>query len=200
MKYEIVIVKNNENVLQNNNYDRCIFKSEGGWGTKVKFKNCDVSRCIFTNIYPSFDSKCSIENNIYTSEYDDKSILADVYVNDLPEGDIIGYKKVYIPGKIDKYGDMHYIELICKLLIPAKSKRTRGVTRKCRTNRAKVLGLYLPNGNRSRRTLAFSDYDTTFKYKVGKFVKPKKPFTDNPLDVCSSGIHFFTKFEEAVNY
>lgn len=199
MQNDVVLVKKNQ-TFSHINYDKCLFKAEDGWSTTLKFKGCNVSRCVFVNIHPIFDDKCDIENNIYPFEYLGESVLADVHVNDLPEGDIIGYKKVYVEGKIDKYGDVDYIPLICKLLIPSKSKRVRGVSRKCRTNRAKVLGIYNVNGHRSKRTVAFSGRDPSFKYTVGAFVKPKKPFQENPLDVCSSGIHFFTRFKEAVDY
>lgn len=95
----------------------------------------------------------------------------------LPEGDLIGYKRL-ANGKI------------CKLRIPADAKRVGGlVGRKCRAEYAIVL-----EGE------GHSRHDRSFSYKVGSTVRPTKPFDDNPLQECRSGIHFFITKEEAEAY
>lgn len=199
MRNEIVECSNGT-IFKDTYFNSCVFTSDNGWQKSVVFQSCDVTNCVFNSINPIFkDMEGSIlRNNIYPDEYSHKSLLLDRYVNDLPEGDLIGYKKVYYKTTCDGYDGLEPI--ICKLLIPAKSKRVRGISRKCRTDRAKVLGFYNFNGNKSRRTIAYSSHDKNFEYKVGEFVKPKIKFEQNPLKVCSSGIHFFTKFEEAKNY
>ena len=96
----------------------------------------------------------------------------------LPEGDLIGYKKL-ADGTI------------CKLLIPANSKRVNGICgRKCRAEYVKVLegeGISKnPSGDGQVLT-----------YKIGEIVKCVNPFDDNIRIECASGIHFFITKEEA---
>ena len=90
----------------------------------------------------------------------------------LPEGDLIGYKKLH--GGV-----------ICKLRIPAEAKRSNATGRKCRAEYAVVL-----DGGGA------SQYDQSFKYKVGETVKPTEPFDEDRWKECAPGIHFFlTKVE-----
>lgn len=102
----------------------------------------------------------------------------------LPEGDIIGYKQCQ-DGKI------------VKLLIPKEAKRSHAFGRKCRAEYAEVLEI--TKGSRKLKT-AVSNHDGSFKYEVGKTVKPTKPFSDNWLEECESGIHFFITKIEAERY
>jgi hypothetical protein len=95
----------------------------------------------------------------------------------LPEGDLIGYKKL-------AYG------AICKVLIPAAAKRVGGmIGRKCRAEWVEVL-----DGE------GVSSYDKGVKYAVGAVVRPSTPFDDDVRVECASGIHFFTTRTEAENY
>ena len=95
----------------------------------------------------------------------------------LPEGDLIGYKK--LAGGT-----------ICKLRIPADAKRVGGlVGRKCRAEYAIVL-----EGE------GFSQHDRTFRYAVGQRVEPKEKFNADIREECTSGIHFFITREEAEAY
>jgi len=102
----------------------------------------------------------------------------------LPEGSIMGYKRCQ-DGKI------------AKLLIPAEAKRSHAFGRKCRAEYAEVLEI--TKGCRKLKT-AVSNHDSNFKYEVGKTVKPTRPFSDNWLEECESGIHFFITKIEAINY
>ena len=98
----------------------------------------------------------------------------------LPEGDIIGYKKC-MEG------------IIVKLLIPKEAKRSHAFGRKCRAEYAKVVEIY-------NSKEAISSHDNSFKYEVGKIVKPKNKFSENWKEECESGIHFFITKKEAENY
>lgn len=102
----------------------------------------------------------------------------------LPEGEIIGWKKC----RDDK---------IVKLLIPAEAKRSHAFGRKCRAEYAEILEI--TKGNRNLKT-AVSQHDESFKYKVGKTVKPSLPFSDDWMEECDSGIHFFITKIEAEKY
>lgn len=45
-----------------------------------------------------------------------------------------------------------------------------------------------------------SFFSTTFKYSIGKIIKPEKPFDLNLFDACASGIHGFLNINLAKNY
>lgn len=102
----------------------------------------------------------------------------------LPEGDIIGWKKLQ-DG------------LIAKILIPSDAKRSHAFGRKCRCEEAKVLAIY--DGKKEAKK-GFSNYDADYEYVVGKTVKPKKKFSLDWQSECESGIHFFITREEAEAY
>ena len=110
--------------------------------------------------------------------------FAAAIVTIVPDGDIIGWKKL-------RNG------LIAKLLIPVKAKRSNATGRKCRAEYAKVLEIW--NGEESVKR-GESGYEDGFLYIVGKTVKPSQPFDDNRWDECSTGIHFFITRLEAEKY
>ena len=93
--------------------------------------------------------------------------------------------------------------VIVKLRIPAKAKRTSGITtsRKCRASEAKVLGFYTLDGTPINQApgIVVSCWDAYFEYVVGKTVRPRAGF-DTTRAECASGIHFFLDFKAAVEY
>ena len=97
----------------------------------------------------------------------------------LPEGDIIGYKKC-ING------------VIVKLKIPANAKRSHAFGRKCRAEFAEVLEVF-------GAETAVSCHDSKTIYKAGEIVRPDR-WSDDWLNECDSGIHFFITKIEAENY
>ena len=102
----------------------------------------------------------------------------------LAEGDIIGYKK--LSGG-----------LIAKLLIPSTAKRSHAFGRKCRASEAKVLCIW--NGETEVES-GTSDYDSSFVFRVGETVTPKEPFSEEWMEECESGIHFYITRIEAENH
>lgn len=100
-------------------------------------------------------------------------------------GSFIGYKKAR--------------KKIVKLEILEDAKRTSATSRKCRCNKAKVLGIYDYNHNLLEDKEVASAMDKNFIYRVGEIVEVKD-FDENRWHECSTGIHFFINFEEAVNY
>ena len=96
--------------------------------------------------------------------------------NNIPAGDVIGYKKL-------KNG------IVCTLKIPAVAKRCRGTTGKCRAEFAEVL-----DGE------GFSIHAGKFEYKIGKTVRPTEDFVDDWRIECTDGIHFFLTRCEAEEY
>ena len=100
-------------------------------------------------------------------------------------GSFIGYKKAS--------------NMIIKLEITEDAKRTSATSRKCRCNKAKVLGIYDYNHNLLEDKEVASDRDKDFIYRVGE-VAEVKDFDEDRWHECSTGIHFFINFQEAVKY
>ena len=89
--------------------------------------------------------------------------------------------------------------MIIKLEITEDAKRTSATSRKCRCNKAKVLGIYDYNHNLLEDKEVASDRDKDFIYRVGE-VAEVKDFDEDRWNECSTGIHFFINFQEAVKY
>ena len=109
-------------------------------------------------------------------------------------GSLCGYKKAkYVdPSSLE----IHYAIVI--LLIPEDAKRSSAFGNKCRCSKAKVLDIYdLETGKHLTR--AFSEFDVTFKYKIGQMVHSGL-FDENRWHTCAPGIHFFMTEKEAREY
>ena len=101
-------------------------------------------------------------------------------------GSFIGYKKAY--------GDV-----IVELEILADAKRCSATSRKCRCDKAKVLRILDMNRQEIDEIYVVSKFDRNFAYWVGEIVSVDD-FDENRWNECSTGIHFFVNFQEAVNY
>lgn len=88
---------------------------------------------------------------------------------------------------------------IVELVIPASAKRSSATTNKCRASKAKVKAIYELNGSKSEKTAVPSMYDHMFYYEIGKTVVVDN-FDEDRWNECSTGIHFFMSFGEAVQY
>ena len=112
-------------------------------------------------------------------------MLPSFYPLQCPEsGEYTAYKKVN--GKI------------VKLIIPADAKRSSATSRKCRASKAIVVEIMDFNGKPCSNSVA-SDYDKSFVYAVGETVEVED-FDGDRWKECSTGIHHFITFEEAVRY
>ena len=89
---------------------------------------------------------------------------------------------------------------IVQLLIPEDAKRTSATGRKCRADKANVVKIWNLDRTESKLEEVYSSHDNDFKYKVGEEITPKEPFCEDRWNECSSGIHFFITFQEAVDY
>lgn len=89
-------------------------------------------------------------------------------------------------------------EYIVELEITEDAKRVSATTRRCRCNKAKVLRILNQDRTVADITEVRSDYDSSFVYKVGEIVSVDN-FNEDRWDECSTGIHFFINFQEAVN-
>lgn len=103
--------------------------------------------------------------------------------------DIIVYKKVYT-----KAGASH---VLCTLRIP-KGTRVHVTYGKCRASKAEVVSLVMARSG-NPLNVAYSRYNSFFRYIPGDTVKPGYPFA-NHIGECASGIHFFVNPTKALMY
>lgn len=207
-------------------FENCIFKNTAFTHckfTKARFVRCKFINCVFRGCQLGYRG---------APTFCDGEITECKYVPYIPmacpeSGPIIGYKKATafdIGG-----GHRGWTDVIVKLEIPEDAKRSSALGRKCRCDKAKVLGIYDikrhldPVGVRkdgvidtisrkhigdelSDETVAYSKFafvpgrsKDPFPYKVGQWVYPDE-WDDNRFDECSHGIHFFINAQEAVDY
>ena len=103
------------------------------------------------------------------------------------DGEFVGWKKAWHDDE----------PVIIKLRVLEDAKRSSSTGRKCRCDKAKVLGIYGLDGKEYDD--ARSIYDASFIYKVGETVV-SDAFNENRWIECSNGIHFFITRTEAEEY
>ena len=129
---------------------------------------------------------------------------ANLYGVDLSDADLRGAENVpFIPYSCPDFGMFIGYKkasgYIVELEIPEDAKRVSATTRKCRCDKAKVLRILNTDRTIADITKVKSIYDSRFIYKVGEVVSVDN-FDENRWNECSTGIHFFINFQEAVNY
>lgn len=154
------------------------------------FHNCKFTRCNF-RLAKFTDAFFDL------SEFIDVSNVPFIPMACPDTGAFIGWKKAMCFSGFKEERKA----VIVKLLIPDDAKRSSGLGRKCRCDKAIVLEVQDLDGTRlSDDTIAMSIQDNSFGYIVGRTVTPEKPFDENRFNECASGIHFFVNREEAVRY
>ena len=146
------------------------------------------------------------EANLYGADLRRANLYgADLRRADLSEADLRGAKNVpYIPYSCPDFGMFIGYKkaqggYIVELEIPEDAKRLSATTRKCRCNKAKVLRILNADRTIADITEVKSSYDNSFIYKVGEVVSVDN-FDEDRWNECSTGIHFFINFQEAVSY
>lgn len=140
-------------------------------------------------------SLVNLDNIIYEgTDFSYSTICSAENIPNIPmrcpeKGSFIGYKKALTVVR----GQTCIVEL--KILEDAK--RSSGVGKKCRCDKAEVLSISLLDG--TPIDVACSWYDSDFIYKVGEIVEEPN-FNNYRWKTCAKGIHFFMKKEEAINY
>lgn len=129
---------------------------------------------------------------------------ANLYGSDLRNTDLCEAKNIpYIPMACPDSGGFiawkRASGYIVKLYIPSDARRCSAVGRKCRCDKATVIGIENIDGTTADITEVPSNYDSSFKYVLHGHVAVDN-FCENRWKECSEGIHFFINREEAVNY
>ena len=110
-------------------------------------------------------------------------------------GEFTAYKKAEL--RQPNFSPIKYV--VVKLKIPAHARRSSATTRKCRCDIAYVLKIYDLDRTEIQGVEATSIHDPHFKYTPGGTVVAPD-FDTNRWNECSTGIHFFMSFQEAVEY
>ena len=129
---------------------------------------------------------------------------ANLYRANLYRANLIGAKNVpFIPYACPDSGSFIGWKkaegYIVKLEIPEDAIRLSATGRKCRCDKAKVLAIQNVSGEDAGITEVPSSRDRTFIYAAGEMVRVDD-FDENRWNECSTGIHFFTNRQEAVEY
>ena len=101
------------------------------------------------------------------------------------EGSFIGWKKIN--------------KILIKLEIPEDARRSSATTKKCRCDKAKVLGFYDLNSTELNIDKIINNNYNTCEYIKGEMVYPDS-FDEDRWNGCSYGIHFFINKQDAINY
>lgn len=195
-------------------FDGCEFTNS--YMTDFTFDNCIFIQCDFT--------KCNMENVLFTScsFYDCDFNEADlppffypecmVDCTNIPyvpmacpeEGEIIGYKiasseRLCLSSPFRRENENHgSANVLVTLKIPADAKRSSAGGRKCRCDKAEVIGLEHITSHENLSE-AISKYDINFEYRIGEKISVPD-FDENRWAECSTGIHFFINRKEALQY
>ena len=101
------------------------------------------------------------------------------------EGSFIGWKKIN--------------KILIKLEIPEDARRSSATTKKCRCDKAKVLGFYDLNSTELNIDKIINNNYNTCEYIKNEMVYPDS-FDEDRWNECSHGIHFFINKQDAINY
>ena len=101
------------------------------------------------------------------------------------EGSFIGWKKIN--------------KVLIKLEIPEDARRSSATTKKCRCDKAKVLGFYDLNSTELNIDKIINNSYNTCEYIKGEMVYPDS-FDEDRWNECGHGIHFFINKQDAINY
>lgn len=167
------------------------------------FNSCGFYDCDFTpddsNRNTIFSPTCIINNP--------KNLVHSM--NCPSDGSFIGWKAIKSETK-NSFSDAITIrKYLIKLEIPEDAKRSSALNAKCRSSKAKVLGIYdfdtgelLDIKSVTNKYIDLTSHPSiidTVEYTVGEYTYPDS-FDEDRWNVCSHGIHFFIDKEDAILY
>ena len=151
-------------------------------GADLRYANLSCADLSYANLR---DADFSYANLRYANLSCAKNILY-IPLECPSDGAFVGWKKVN--------------NILIKLEIPADAKRSSATTKKCRCDKAKVLGFYDSLGvNELDMTELVNDKYEKCRYVKGEMVYPDF-FDEDRWNECSHGIHFFVNKQDAINY
>lgn len=175
-----------------------------------RFEYCRVTGCMEDPLFNQvrFSSNCDfralkIENSVKPA-FQDCFFDSNVQFNQniiqrnstLFPGDIF-WKKAFVVYNPSLERDW----VIIKMQIPKNAEVISFGRKKCRTNKAKVLGFYdlklkkIPDNIIKE---VHSQFLYEFKYRIGETIEIET--WDSSLEICSFGIHGFANVQDAIHY
>lgn len=155
-----------------------------------KVKNGDAAPLYNAGIRAYYNKFFSLDYDVEICTLENENMR---FLENTDGESIIGYKKLFL-NRCDKFKPV-----IAKLRIPFYADRVVYKNEKCRASCAQVLDIYdLQGEHYSSAHSVYYTYDG-FIYKVGHTVYSDS-FDEEPMNVCTHGIHFFLTEEEAKNY
>lgn len=178
---------------------------EGASFNEVDFSDADLTGA-------NFDGAYFIYANLNNADMQDASLDAvrfeHIIINKSTKifiplscpssGSFIGWKKAqYETPESTEY----YPLCIVKLLVPEDARRSSAFGKKCRCDKAIILGAYdCATGRPLDKSIVIrSTYSFDFAYHIGDTITIPD-FDDNRWYECSYGFHFFIDEESAKNY
>ena len=175
------------------------------------FYNCDFSDSylISANFTDCTFTNCTFEGAELPPFFNPRTMEDCINVPYMPmacpeEGEFIGYKIAsseqmpVIYSLAMPHKNMGPADVLVTLKIPADAKRSSAGGRKCRCDKAEVIGLEF-FGRHEGKSVAYSKFDARFEYRVGDEISVLW-FDENRWNECASGIHFFINRKEALQY
>lgn len=164
----------------------CLFFNACLIGVSLRKANLDTTRFDGAELL-----RADLTNAILCDTQLDKAKNVPYYPLACPsEGAFIGWKKV-------RNGILEYL---IKLEIPEDARRCSAGSRKCRCDKARVLGITrLDAPKKTIRSVVNCDYNPMVIYEVGEMVYPDS-YDENRWNECSHGIHFFINKHDAIHY
>lgn len=176
----------------------------------VTFIECTFDKCKFSGDMTLSDSaipSCVFAECIFSDgvAYDRDSEVSFERCKNVPyipmtcpeESGFLGYKKANLLNKITGEQSIG----IVTLYIPADAKRSSAYGRKCRCNKATVIGIEKRNGEKlnGEEYDIHSYFDPCFTYHVYDTIVIDD-FVEDRWAECAPGFHFFMNKEEARRY
>lgn len=186
-------------IMSEFNFDNCIFRG-------CDFTRCDMECIVFKDcsFYGCNFKKANLPPFFHPRQMIDCKNIPYIPMACPEEGEFIGYKIAADRQLLDrlsilsKYENYSAANVLVTLKVPADAKRSSAGGRKCRCDKAIVIGLedVFTHGI---MPIAYSKYDGRFIYRIGDEIN-EPDFNENRWDECSEGIHFFINRKEALQY
>ena len=155
-------------------------------GANLSVANLHGANLSVANLYETNLSRANLsEANLYKAYLSEAKNIPFIPYACPDYGTFIGYKKA-------RNG------YIVELEILEDARRVSATSRKCRCDKAKVLRILNTDRTVASVDEVRSKYDAGFFYRTGEIVFVDD-FDENRWNECSTGIHFFVNFQEAVN-
>lgn len=142
-------------------------------GVIYKDDSASMRECVLNAICANISLS---EADLSWANLSEANLRKTVYMACPTHGAFVGWKKC------GKY--------IVKLQILEESRRSSATTAKCRCDKALVLAIENIDGTPTDIIEIASNYDHSFKYKVGEVVEVQD-FDENRFNECAAGIHFY---------